>query len=476
VKRRDFIGGTAATLLLSQAGLASGMGGEGNLIWRANGQNMRWAIQGFTGGSSGSMCTRSRHYSNVAFRYARFVLPTSYTADFPPITDTDWPTNLSYQVGVEYPFNNSFSGIPTRITVKFSGANSVNYVNTDHSGFIVSDIVDFGSTVPANTFFGLWTTVENTGATGTGGLPYQVTASDNYQAGYERYTGNVLSTSSLVSANTALTASSITPVGNTQSGVNTILTPCMMLIQCNSHAKSIVGVGDSIMYGVGEGNLGSNANGDSMGSALGNAGYSARWINEVLGYNFVNFGRGSDGFKYYTTATWKYRLQLLTLANPTHILCQNGHNDVMLSGGAPTILGFAQSCYAGIRAAVPGVPIIQACITPNSSSTDNWMTSGNQTATAGFGDSTSVRGIFNDTYVRTNNSALGNNGFIDPNPATEFGYTEGNVGSETSLLKVTGAANGYAQDGTHPNSFACATIANNVIAFLNGAQVIDPFT
>jgi lysophospholipase L1-like esterase len=476
--RRTLIGGAAGALFLSKLRAAPRREPHGPLVWRAAGQNMRQTVSGFSGGSAWSQCTRTRHYSNVPFRYARFVIATFHNIG-KPIADADLPASFNFQIGVEYPFNAAFAGIAPRAAVAFNGRNTASYVGgVGPFGYILSDIFDFGTTIPAGAFFGLWTTIENAAGAGAGhgAIPGQATLSNNYQPGWQRYTGSVSAISSLLSAATALSATSITPTTSAQGGGGWGLSPCMMLIQCPASYPSIFGIGDSIMYGVGEGDPGSGPHGDSLGSALGNAGFAARWIYEVLGYNFVNLGRGSDAFGKFTAETAKYRLKLLALANPTHILSQNSHNDISGPTKLPVIVASAQAAYAAMRAAAPGVPIVQACCTPNSSSSDNWASTANQTATAfRWGDSSSIRGMFNNSYVRAAHSPLGNDGFIDPNAAMEYGYQEGAPASETSLWNVTGQPDGWTRDGTHPNSFGHMSAAAAMVAYRGGIERVDPF-
>jgi hypothetical protein len=439
---------------------------------------MRQTVSGFSGGGAWSQCTRTRHYSNVPFRYARFVIATFHNIG-KPIADVDFEGSFNFQIGVEYPFITSFTGIGPRAAATFNGRNMASYVSgAGPFGYIVSDIFDFGATVSAGNFFGLWTTIENAAgaSAGRGAIPGQTALSNNYQPGWQRYTGAMSSNNSLISAATAFSATGITPATSAQGGGGWGFSPCMMLIQCAASYPSIFGIGDSIMYGVGEGDPGSGPHGDSLGSALGNAGYAARWIYETLGYNFVNLGRGSDAFVKFSAETAKYRLKLLALANPTHILSQNSHNDISGPVKLPLIVSAAQGAYAAMRAAAPGVPIIQACCTPNSTSTDNWASTANQTAGGlRWGDAASVRGVFNDSYVRAPRSPLGVDGFIDPNTAMEFGYQEGAPQSETSLWNVTGAPYGWTRDGTHPNSFGHRSAAAGMLAYRNGVGTADPF-
>ena len=442
---------------------------------RGVGQNMRQTVQAL-GNAAYSWCSRTRHYTNTAFRYARFVLPTFYQTGTglslaAPIVDTLLPFNYYFQIGVEYPFNSSYTGIPARIAVTFSGLETASYTQTG-PGYVLSDLVDFGSVVPANTFFGLWTTIENqVGPSGTNSIPNQLGGGENILT--NRYQGFVSSTTtSLIGNTTALTASSCTEYdsGVTNLG-QAVYTPCMMLIQVptNSTQKFIFGIGDSIMYGGGEGtciNPGASPTcgtsyeqGDQFGSALSNAGWEARWIYEYLGNEFVNLGRGGDMFAFASSTNWQYRLALLSLANPTCIFSENGFNDLGLYGNATTLLSYAQAAYA-LMLAHADVPIIQVPAGPDASSTDDYETTGNQTGrTAAFGGSASARGIWNDTYVRTNGSALGNVGFADYSTVLEYNYVEGNPSTETSLWNVNGQPYWLTADGGHPNSNGAATVA-----------------
>lgn len=476
LSRRRFVQAAGSALLLPEMGIARRRGGVGGIpIWRGNGQNMRYQVQGFGDGSNWSALYRSRHYSTVPFRYARFILPT-FISTGTPIADTDFTASFNFQVGVEFPYTLSYSGIPPRTPATTNGGNTASYTpGAGPYGYVLTDVVDFGSVVPAYTYFGLWTTVENAAGSGsaTNSLPYSVSASENYQSGYQRFSGATATATSMIASNAALTATSITPCGNTQSGSNGVYCPCAMLIQCDGQQPSTMGFGDSILYGIGEGGPGSLTSGDSLGSALANAGYGARYVFETLGQNFVNFGHGSDRYQYYSATNWKYRLLLATLCNPSSFLLQNSHNDASGGQSAALTISNAQACIAALRSAVPGVNIILACCTPDSQSTNSWIDATGQTARSGFGNSSSIRGTFN-AAVRAN--TVGGKGFIDPNPALEYGYQEGVPADETSLWNFTGALYGYNQnDGTHPNSAGHALAAAAMYASLNGSQSANPF-
>lgn len=314
---------------------SGGGGGGGTQVFRALGQAM--SVTGsnglaYGGGSNWSQTTRSRHYSPVAFRHFKIVLQTFDPAGTSPITDTNLTGSFNFQVGLEASYVSGNTGIPARIPITFSSANTVSYTpGSGPFGYIVSDIIDAGTTIAANAFFGLWTTIENALGAGspTNSIPQQRNAS-NY---LERYIGAVQAASSLIASGEALTATGIAHVSTTRTGISTYFTPCMMLIQVPSTTPCIVGIGDSVRYGIGEGTTDfSGTSGDVMGSALGNPGAYDRGLYENAGQIGVNLGRGNDGNKFLITpSNWPYRLQLTQLANPTHIFNQNGINDCAAS-------------------------------------------------------------------------------------------------------------------------------------------------
>jgi lysophospholipase L1-like esterase len=443
-------------------------------VWRGTGQNMRVALQAFGGGSNWSSTYRARHCTNTAFRYAKFVISTFYINGATPV-DTDLPNNYNFQVGVENPWNNSLTGIPARIAVTFSGNNSVSYTaGTPGSpaGYIESDTVDFGSTISAGACFGLWTTQEVPSQ--AAGELMIVTNAQNY---INRYTGQTQSTSSQITAGTALTASSITAVGSTINTGGYGLEPVMMLIQvpATSTQQFVLDIGDSINYGVGEGGLGSNnlgAYGDAMGDAQANPAWAARWIEEVLSHEMVNMAKGGDAFSYYSPTNWQYRLLLFALANPTFILSQNGHNDLTQGHGASVIKGNALSLFSELNTILPGIPICQSTVTPGSSSTAEWTATNasDQTVASFWGNSASNRGVWNDSHVRQYPSDLGTACWIDPNPAIEYGYNEGVTTSETSLWYGNGTYTLTGNVTSSSTSITGVTVPSNIIA---GASLVD---
>jgi hypothetical protein len=477
--------------------------------WQGLGQAMSLNVQGFNGGANWSLTTRSRHYSNARFRSFRVVIQTFYPTGT-PIADTNFASNYNFQVGFEYPYVNGNTGIPARIPVTFNGATSTSYTTTvGPYGYIISDPINLGYWVPAGAFFGLWTTIENAagGSSPSNTLPYQRNAS-NY---LEKYIGVNESVTSQIAAETALTATSIGPVGTGAGGYSDYFTPAMMLIETDSTNPTVAVIGDSIGYGVGEGTAGNSSIGDPMGDALENAGYVMRGIFENAGYNAVNLSVGSDANKYLSTpSNWTYRKELLELANPTYVINEDIHNDI---NGTLTSAWAANTAYPkySVVAAGGGANIYMATQAGTSASSGNgpsgtgssisdgsviWAyllpySSTNDRAGYVFGSIANVNGQIaaavpsaqliqttvtpqsastdswattaNQTasnYFGTNsvasvlngliaglNPLLGVSGYIDANPYLEYNYP-----TATSLWVVNGTANYATTDGTHPDS------------------------
>lgn len=484
-------------------------------VWRGMGQGMSPSVQGFSG-SSIAQTLRSRHYSNVKFRRVRAVLQTFYPAGSAPIADTNFPEDYNFQVGFEVGYANAVTGIAPRKMFTFSGTETAQYraASAPASGYILSDILDVGEYVEAGDFFGLWTTVQHVGTAGnntpaTGKLPWQKNAS-NY---INRYVGLVTG-SDLIVTDAARSASAVTAIATTQTGVGGVyFTPCMLLIETDEAVPCVVALGDSITYGVGEGASGSGSLGDALGSALGNSGIVERAVVESLGYLCVNLGKGSDGNKFLATASnWAKRLELLKLANPTHVINANVHNDltptlsvngwaattayskwdvvsantnnyvciragtsgstspsgtgsaivdggctwaylqphaaVSGSRGSSIVAAQMANVNAQIQAALPGIPIIGMTAGPNASSTDSWATVVNQTAATYWGDATSRRGLVN-ALIRQRHPLLGLSAYFDPAQLIENAPA-----TPDSKWVVSGTASHATNDGQHPNSTA----------------------
>ena len=296
--------------------------------WRGISQGMSLAIQGFNGGVNvWSRTHRTRHNFNCRFKRLRVVIPV-FNITGTPLVDTLLTEDYNFQVGFEQGYTNAVTGISPRKAFTFGGSTIAQYLvaSPPATGYLISDVLELDDYVEASEFFGLWTTVEAAARAGDNKVPY-VRIGSNF---LQKYIGvTVAAGVSQIDAGTAFTATSTTSTSSAQSGAANYYTPCMLLVETDSGKPFVGGIGDSITYGTGEGVSGSGSTGDAAGSSLSNAGYFERAIFEKLGFNGVNYGRGSDGNKYLSTAAnWQYRRQLLALANHTHILNANSVNDI----------------------------------------------------------------------------------------------------------------------------------------------------
>jgi lysophospholipase L1-like esterase len=439
-------------------------------VWRAMGQGM----QAFPAGANAptglySVLSRVRSYSNSRFRYFRVVMPLFWVEQGPPIADAAFAQPLNFQVGIEYPFTPALTGIPgKRTTVTWSGKTTLSSDGTGY--YAISDVMDMGSIVPAGTYFGVWTAQENASGPGRtttyGGL-----VPSNFMP--DRYVGFQSSASaSFIETNAVATATSVEGATSSQGGGGYLMTPAFFLVEDLDNKASVVLLGDSIMYGVGEGDSGSGSFGDSLGSQQANGGWAARWVDEELGLNHVNFSRGADAFQYLTDSNnWPGRQALLSIVQATHVLCGHGHND--LANPITKIVADAGSTYSLIRSSMGSkIPIIQSCMTPYSDSTDDWAMTTSQAAFA-----LTIRAQL-DSDIQT--LGLGNVGYVDLEPLLEAGYTEESPSSGSGLWIANGAPFGYTIDGRHPNSQGHYTGAGQggtlPFASLNGAAVTNPFS
>lgn len=506
--------------------------------WIACGQGMRWWAQGTQSGTARSSLTRMGHHCSNSFSVAKVVIPVATAiSNSGTIQDQLFQgaeAQLNYQVGIAPTFTSALSGIPARTAFTFSGINYASYTyNGNNPGYIVSDAINVnsGSPITAGTEFDLWETVETPTST-TGNLPYVINCTNYIQ----RYVGNTSSTSSQIAAlggasDVALTATSISGVGAFVQGLGECVTPAFLLIQVPANTQSVALDGDSIGFGFNDGlqaswsgstsyslndkvkngfNLyivttagtsnssggptgtGTNISdgsvvwnyesglanfGDAMGDQYGNSGWGERWADQVLNVDHFNIAVPSDQFHFRATSSnWTYRQQIIALAQPSGELQEMGINDVSSGSSPVTIEGYAATTYALTRAAVPAIHIVQSATMPHSSSTDNYRTTANQTPMTFFGNSSSNRGVWNDSYVRNpSGSGLSQYGWVDSNYALEYGYN-GTSGSETSLWNVNGNINQYTVVSPHPTSYGFYQAQIGMRAYnSSGVQVTNPF-
>lgn len=193
--------------------------------------------------------------------------------------------------------------------------------------------------------------------------------------------------------------------------------------------------GDSIAAGTGDG--GSNPDGD----ADGNCGPFARWLAPI---GFLNLGIGSWQAQYSATlAKRRRRMGIARACNVTHMIIQEGTNDLRTGGRTDAQLR-ADRVEMGYAALAEGFRPYITTITPNSS-----------------GTFTSVAG---QTKHASDPIRQAHNAWCRGVPAPFAGCID-----IAAMVEVDGAGSGiwrpgFTTDGIHPSAVAAASMANDMPA------------
>jgi hypothetical protein len=317
---------------------AARQGGGGEAVYAATGTGLRADnVLSSTGAAQWAATVKTGHYAPYAFDRIKIAIPLWF---YTGVIETLIPEAYDFQCALEFPFVQSLTGLGARKPFLFSGVETYSHNGLEPPlAYAVSDELLVGQTVAANTKFGLHTTHECV-AGRSGGVTNKLIISGLGNSSFiNRFEGQTTATSSLIASNYANTGASYSAFTAAQSGVSFPLTPCMILIPHPQDAERWVILDNSIGAGVGEGSGGSGTFGDVRGDQFGNAGYASRWL-YGKGKSYVNLSKGSDGDKFRSlSGAMKYRLQGIALANPTHIMTGNPHNDI--SGGVSGVTGWA---------------------------------------------------------------------------------------------------------------------------------------
>ncbi|KAA0699832.1 SGNH/GDSL hydrolase family protein [Neorhizobium sp. P12A] len=288
--------------------------------------------------------------------------------------EVDLPHAYRFQVALEVSYVDALAGLTTRrLPYLFSGERTALYngPGSNPSGSIVSDWLDHPE-IPADAKFGLWTVTENQlgPASPAGTLPvsWNTCSFINRHEGIVENSRGPDTNISFIDVDAAVSRTSVNPFNSGQGGGTQGFWPCQMLIEYDPGDKAVAIWGDSIGDGVGEGSIGSGSHGDAMGSNRRNRGYVERAVDETLGLNIAaNLSKGGDGYKYLSlTGNIGKRLNLLALANPTHIWWQMVHNDVYLDDAQ--FRSDAAKVFQQVRPILPDVVHVHSLCTPDASS------------------------------------------------------------------------------------------------------------
>jgi hypothetical protein len=281
-----------------------------------------------------------------------------YTPLFTPMLDlrlvyVNQPGNAA--ITVKASIENQFNAI---YPVTFSGTRTT---TIEPGGVVISDPVCLGNSSS------MWVRTLAINPSGTGTMPIMGDAahgSDSSEIGTTALTDKVDTGGVLSTTNSNRVA------------------PYMVLSQSpmRNPRPTISGYGDSIMLGTG----------DSGVTAGFSSGFLARAC-RTLNYGLTRWAVGGEKASDWTTAlTGSKTRQYAIASGATHTICNYGFNDYAFG----TSLAVGQPYFINFWTALAdrGTRVIQTTITPQTSSTDSWTTTGNQTAASW----NAVRIAFND--------------------------------------------------------------------------------
>ena len=342
------------------------------------------------------LMSRSSHVSREAITSLRVAIANWYV----PVgswVETGSGSSATVTASIEYP-----SGTFTQVT--FSG--SASGVVSD-GATLLSDPVSV--TIPDNTPF--WVRQYWVSTTGVLINPQDVsgagTVGDGLEMGVSGITDKTMS--------------------GTVSGSDNYCPPVAII--GTTTKPSVVIVGDSIAWG----------EGDLTGDTTGTFGILGRGLQ--ASYAFTNLAqRGDDTALFIAGSTRRQAL----FPYASHLICQYGFNDIY---GAARSAATVLANQATIRGYMKGLGsekfAYQTTITPKSTSTDSWATTGNQTADG-----------LNGTRLTVNAGIRGLAYYIELADQVESARDSGK-------WKVTGSAFGYTADGVHPNTAGYALVRDS---------------
>ncbi len=358
-----------------------------------------------------ALTSRAMHYShpagaisNLQFIWAQWYYSTS------SLVETAVGNSSTITASIEYP-----AGTFTQIT--FGGQASA--VIAD-GGLLTSDNITIS--IPAGTQFWVRTCHKSNG-------------SHNIPVTTLPAACNVLNTNEGNS-----TAGDLTMSGtiSTTSTVNTVRPVAILGDVGANNARSYILTGDSICW----------AQGDVTNvDAHGGSGYLARAL--ISQGSYTKLSCGGQGVHEALSATTKLSALLSNLSgNYSDMVCEYGVNDLRLRGDTAQLETDLASYWA-----LYGGRISQCTLTPRTTSTDGWTTTGNQTVqTAPW------------TLAKLNTI----NDWVRTTPAGVANYVETADAAMSARDSGLWAAHnpGWVLDGTHPTSIAAAAIGAAVAANL----------
>jgi hypothetical protein len=371
------------------------------------------AIRGSAGPSTffGQLATRTyvpntlldtNTYAVRTFRYARSGI-TSLKVAIPGgwyvpgnAAETNSGGTTSIRASIEYPAGTFFQ-------LKFSGS-ALGSFASGAMGW--SDLLT-GLSIPAGAMFFVRMSISN-----TSGIAYYLTAN-----------GNRTFVSSTTYDAMEQTATDLTMSGTITDGFNSFANGCIwpMAIVGPTTSASLALLGDSRQTG----------EGDFTTDTTGDVGELPRLFGGT--YAYLKCAIAGDTAQEFVSS---HANRIALAQYCTHVACNYGGNDLNGGTSAATIEGY----LATIQGLIGQRPFSQTTVSPITTSTDNWATTGNQSFSSTFN---TQRQTLN-TFVRGGGAGT----LIDVSSVEEFSGTSG----------VWNAPN-YTGDGLHESTFGNTQIA-----------------
>lgn len=341
------------------------------------------------------LMSRSPHYARTAISSLQILIPNWYIDPAGAHAEIGSGADATVRASIEYPAN-------TFTQILFGGSVSGTVPNVSQ---LLSDAVSVS--IPNGALF--WVRIWWDG--GTGGIlsiPHDLTGTGLPGAGLEVGVSGI--TDKTMSGTVTAADNEFSPVA----------------IIGQTDAPSFVVVGDSICLG--------DSSKETIGDASGDFGIVARAIGPLYAYASL-CQNGDQGEDFVASHTNREAI----FAYASHLICEYGSNDFYTVGASQaTVKATLQTIWGYMTAR--GGKVYQTTITPRTTSTDSWATTGNQTLVSGTVDAR--RTGLNDEL---RGGLTGLEGYFDVADAIETSRNSG-------IWKVTGSANGYTADGIHPNT------------------------
>lgn len=371
------------------------------------------------------LMSRSPHYARTAITSLQIMIANWFVNPASTHAEIGTGSDATVTASIEYPAN-------TFTQVLFSSVASGTVPDVSQ---LLSDAVSV--TIPKDELF--WVRIYWVSTTGVLSIPHDLSGTGLPGAGLE------------------VGVSGITD--KTMSGTVTTADnefPPVAIIGTTSQ-PSVVIVGDSIGLG--------DSSKETLGDASGDFGVVARSIGPSYAYASL-CQNGDQGEDFVASHTNREAI----FAYASHLICEYGSNDFYTVGASQaTVKATLQTIWGYMTAR--GGKAYQTTITPRTTSTDSWATTGNQTLVSGTVDAR--RTGLNDEL---RGGLTGLEGYFDVADAIETSRNSG-------IWRVTGSANGYTADGIHPNTpgsllVSAAGVIDIRESFLTDAAgpVSDPYS